>query len=171
MRNHPVAHILVGMRCQPWRPTLIANVAGWLVACGRAADSRQGSESGIDSTRRTELRTLVADDQERRGEIPRAVAPNDPVFLKPLLAGDSVRTARLKASDVAMLADRVLVRSGKPQRYGNSFETRDGRLVAHPIEDPAGLDARRAAVGLPPMADSVQLLAAAYKQPVEWPPR
>lgn len=223
VHNHPVTRILEGMPSQCWRTTVIAITAGTLLACRPAADRREAGESGIDSTLRAELLTLVAEDQDRREEIPQAIARNDSVFLKRLMAGDSARTARLKAiidehgwpgadkvgadgasaawlllqhspdsalqermlpvlereaaagrleaRDVATLTDRVLVRSGKPQRYGSSFEIRDGRMVAHPIEDLAGLDARRAAVGLPPMAEYVKLLADAYKQPVEWPPR
>lgn len=197
--------------------------AASLLACHPAADRRMARDSGIDSTLRAELLSLVAEDQDRREEIPQALARNDSVFLKGLLAADSARTARLKAiidehgwpgpdkvgsdganaawlilqhspdsalqermlpvleqeaaagrlpaSDVAMLTDRVLVRSGKPQRYGNSFEFKDGRLVSNPIEDIEGLDARRAAVGLPPMTEYVKMLAEEFKTPVVWPPR
>jgi hypothetical protein len=74
-------------------------------------------------------------------------------------------------NDVALLTDRVLVRSGQPQRYGSSFSMVDGRLVADPIEDEQNVDARRAEIGLPPMADYAVLLADAYKLPVEWPRR
>jgi hypothetical protein len=80
-------------------------------------------------------------------------------------------TGEIRQADVALLTDRVLVHSGKPQRYGNSFSIKDGRLVADPIEDIGGLDARRAALGLPTMAEYVRQLAEAYKVPVEWPPK
>ena len=72
--------------------------------------------------------------------------------------------------DVAMLTDRVLVREGRPQRYGSSFSMHDGRLVPDPIEDLAGLEARRAAVGLPTMAEYVRMLGELYRVPVTWPP-
>lgn len=42
---------------------------------------------------------------------------------------------------------------------------KDGRLVLYPVEDSAGLDARRAAVGLMPMAQYVEMLRAMYKAP------
>ena len=80
------------------------------------------------------------------------------------------RAGELTPSSVAMLTDRVLVRAGRAQRYGSSFEVVDGRLVAHRIEDIAGLDARRASVGLAPMAEYVRKLGEVYKLPVEWPP-
>lgn len=80
------------------------------------------------------------------------------------------RAGAIPFSDVAMLTDRVLVRSGRPQRFGSSFAVTDGRLVAHPIADVARVDERRAAYGLPPMREYVQRLAQAYGLPVEWPP-
>jgi len=76
----------------------------------------------------------------------------------------------LPAADVAMLTDRVLVQAGRPQRYGSSFRVVGGRLVADPIDDPAGLEARRRAVGMPAMADYARLLGEMYKLPVDWPP-
>jgi hypothetical protein len=44
-------------------------------------------------------------------------------------------------------------------------------LVPDPIEDIGGLDARRAAIGLPTMGEYVRQLAEAYKMPMEWPPK
>ena len=75
----------------------------------------------------------------------------------------------LSPAEVAMLTDRVLVKTGRPQRYGTSFTERAGRLVADSIADRAGLEARRAAKGMPPMADYVRMLGALYGLPVEWP--
>lgn len=75
----------------------------------------------------------------------------------------------LSPAEVAMMTDRVLVKTGRPQRYGTSFTERDGRLVADSIEDRAGLEARRAAKGMPPMADYARMLGELYGLPVEWP--
>lgn len=77
----------------------------------------------------------------------------------------------LPPADVALLTDRILVHRGQPQRYGSQFDMEDGRLVPAPVQDLQGLDARRASVGLPPMAEYVRLLAAHTKLPVVWPPR
>jgi hypothetical protein len=88
-----------------------------------------------------------------------------PTLERAALAGDISR------GDVAALTDRVLVHNGKPQRYGNSFSIRNGRLVPDPIEDIRGLDARRAALGLLPMREYVQKMSEAYNMPVDWPPR
>jgi hypothetical protein len=88
-----------------------------------------------------------------------------PVLERAAAAGEMSRT------EVTLLTDRVLVHRGKPQRYGNSFSFKDGRLVADPIEDIGGLDARRAALGLPTMREYVRQLGEMYKTPVEWPPK
>jgi hypothetical protein len=86
-----------------------------------------------------------------------------PVLERAAEAGD------VRRQDVALLTDRVLVRSGRAQRYGNSFSIIGGRLIADPIEDEGNVDARRAAVGLPPMAEYAKLLAESNGLPVEWP--
>jgi hypothetical protein len=80
-------------------------------------------------------------------------------------------SGELPQADVALLTDRILVHRGQPQRYGSQFDMADGRLVPATVEDVAGLDARRARVGLPPMAEYVRLLAKQTKLPVVWPPR
>ena len=86
----------------------------------------------------------------------------------PILEG-AAEAGEVRRSEVALLTDRVLVRSGRPQRYGSAFSIVDGRLVADPIDDEEHVDARRAAVGLPPMADYVKLLSELNGLPVEWP--
>lgn len=76
----------------------------------------------------------------------------------------------MRRADVAMLEDRVLVREGRPQRYGNSFSLREGRLVPDPIDDLPGLERRRAGIGLPAMAEYVRVMGETYGMPVTWPP-
>ena len=57
------------------------------------------------------------------------------------------------AVSVAYLTDRVLVNEGKPQRYGTQMTMQGDQIVPKPIEDAEHVDARRASVGLPPMAE------------------
>jgi hypothetical protein len=83
------------------------------------------------------------------------------------LAADSGEVSK---GEIAMLTDRVLLRSGKRQRYGTGFSLQGGRMVLDSVETLDGLDARRAAVGLPPMAEYAKKLAEVYKLPVVWPP-
>lgn len=56
-------------------------------------------------------------------------------------------------SDLATLQDRILANAGKPQLYGTQLKLAagDSALVFDSIADPAQLDRRRAAAGLPPL--------------------
>jgi hypothetical protein len=71
---------------------------------------------------------------------------------------------------VALFTDRLLVHRGAEQRFGSQFQVVDDRLLPHPVEDLSRLDERRAAMGLPPMAEYVRFLGEAYQLPVVWPP-
>jgi len=97
----------------------------------------------------------------------------DTAFRRRLLPqlDSAVARGELPARDMATMTDRMLIESGKPQRYGTSFAIVGGRLVAHPLEDTLHLDERRAAVGLPPMAEHVVLMRDVYKLPVDWQPK
>jgi hypothetical protein len=81
-------------------------------------------------------------------------------MLPPLEAAAAAGEAA--AADVAMLTDRVRTHEGRPQLYGTQFRIVEGALEAYPIEDPDSLDARRARVGLLPMAEYIRLLASTY---------
>ena len=71
----------------------------------------------------------------------------------PLLR-EATAAGEARPTDLPLLEDRVLMQEGKPQRYGSQL-TRgpDGRPELWPIEDPEHVDARRAEVGLEPLAD------------------
>jgi hypothetical protein len=73
-----------------------------------------------------------------------------------LLEG-AVRSGDASARDLAYLTDRVRVAEGRPQVYGTQLDY-DGRGCASPkpSEEPAQVDARRASVGLEPVAQYVQ---------------
>lgn len=59
-----------------------------------------------------------------------------------------------RRSDLAMLEDRILTRQGKKQIYGTQLRLNQTtqRMELYPIEDEENVDARRAAVGLEPLA-------------------
>ena len=64
----------------------------------------------------------------------------------------------------AMLEDRIRMFEGRPQLYGSQLKPdADGNLQPYMIEDPEGVDERRRAVGLEPLAER---LARAKPQPV-----
>lgn len=58
---------------------------------------------------------------------------------------------------LAMLEDRVRTFSGLPQVYGTQFDWDErGEMRPRPIEDEAHVDERRAAIGLPPLAEKLR---------------
>lgn len=75
------------------------------------------------------------------------------------------RAGEASGQEVALLTDRVLKAEGQPQRYGTQFDIKDGQLVLYPIADPAGVDARRAELGLMPLATYRQMLERMYVAP------
>ena len=71
----------------------------------------------------------------------------------------------------AMLEDRIRSFEGRPQLYGTQFDwDAAGELSSLPIEDVAGLEERRLAVGLGPLADEVVARRRAAAEGPEQPP-
>jgi Family of unknown function (DUF6624) len=78
----------------------------------------------------------------------------------PLLQ-DAVARGEASPVDLAYLLDRVLMHRGEPQGYGTQCQVRDGVLELWTVRDRAGLDERRAALGLAPeAANRARLLSA-----------
>jgi len=70
------------------------------------------------------------------------------------LLADAVGRGDAAQRDLAYLTDRVRMNEGREQVYGTQIaEVKDGNGVPWPVEDPSNLDARRAAVGLPPFEE------------------
>ena len=62
--------------------------------------------------------------------------------------------------NLTLLYDRVMLRQGKPQRWGNGAQCVDGKVVVQePVEDPEHLDERRAEKHLLPMDQYLALMA------------
>lgn len=76
----------------------------------------------------------------------------------------------ISPSQYSGFVDRLLVDQGKPQIYGSNFETKEGKLVMSPVEDPKKLDERRKSLGLPPIAEYAKILKEFYKLEVIVPP-
>jgi hypothetical protein len=65
-----------------------------------------------------------------------------------------------------MLEDRILMKEGRKQIYGTqvySGPETGGKLQLYPIEDEAHVDERRAAVGMPPLAEYLRAFGLDYK--------
>jgi hypothetical protein len=69
---------------------------------------------------------------------------------------------KIDGSTLALVIDKELVSEGKLQRYGTQFKLVDGEMAMFGVEDPDGLDARRAKVFLPPMDVYRHMLAQMY---------
>lgn len=77
-----------------------------------------------------------------------------PLLEAAVAAGEAV------AADLALLTDRIAMFRGRPQRYGPQVTGMNGVRAFHPIEDVAAVDARRAEVGLEPLAGYVERVGA-----------
>ena len=76
-----------------------------------------------------------------------------PVMRRGLERLRSLPPGEVDPIQVAMLEDRVRCFSGLQQIYGTQFDWNDrGEMRPRPIEDEAHVDARRAVIGLPPLA-------------------
>ena len=80
-----------------------------------------------------------------------------PLMERAVAAGD------VRAQDYALLVDRVAVARGRPQVYGSQAEVVGGRIVFKPIADSAYVDARRARLGLSPLAAYARTLDSVYR--------
>jgi hypothetical protein len=92
----------------------------------------------------------------------------DPEFQEQALEllRDAVAAGDASPGNLAYLEDRVAVAQGRPQLYGTQMGCRKkGPVPATPIEDPAGLDERRAEAGLPPHAEYVEEMAEVCAMP------
>ena len=143
---------------------------------GQSFDSTFAARmAAVDSANTTWLKGVV----ERQGwpgrSLVGAEASKDAFLIVQHAVQDSAFQARALAlmergvpggevagSDVAMLADRVAVHRGQPQRYGTQAKLLNGRIVLDPIADSAHVDQRRAAIGLPPLREYVRLLDSMY---------
>jgi uncharacterized protein DUF6624 len=70
------------------------------------------------------------------------------------LIKEAVAQKEARESDLAMLEDRILTREGKSQIYGTQvrLNQKTELMELYPIENEESVDARRAAVGLEPLA-------------------
>jgi len=68
---------------------------------------------------------------------------------------EAVKDGKARGSSLALLEDRVAMRNGKEQIYGSQInrDKATGEFFVFPVVDPENIDARRAEVGLGPIAD------------------
>lgn len=138
------------------------------------SDRLSGDGDGTDQERTERLAEIIAEHGwpayslvgEEAEDAAWAIAQHsdhDPEFqrlaLRHLRA--AVEAGDASPGNLAYLTDRIAVGAGQPQEYGTQIGCgEDGPAPATPIRDEAGVDARRAEVGLPPLADYYAELAA-----------
>ncbi|MGW1279601.1 DUF6624 domain-containing protein [Streptomyces tsukubensis] len=81
------------------------------------------------------------------------------------LLGGAIVRGEATIQQWAHLHDRCAVNAGDPQRYGTQYVLGPDGPEPAPVEDPDQLDTRRAAVGLPPYAQT----RAALRRRLGWP--
>ncbi len=80
----------------------------------------------------------------------------------------SVEEGESKASDMAMMQDRILMREGKKQIYGSQVVfNKTGGQEFYPIEDEKNVNIRRKKVGLQPIEDYAKYFGIDYKLPTQ----
>jgi hypothetical protein len=84
----------------------------------------------------------------------------------PLLKA-AVAKGEARPDHAAMMEDGILMKEGKKQVYGTALQTDDVTkgLQLWPIENEEEVDARRASVGLPPMAEFFKVIGMTYTPP------
>ncbi|NLP82453.1 hypothetical protein HF576_01175 [Microbacterium sp. CFH 90308] len=132
-----------------------------------SGDGGAGGSGGTDQERTERLAEILAEHGwpsyslvgEEAEDAAWAIAQHsdhDPEFqrlaLRHLRA--AVEAGDASPGNLAYLTDRIAVGAGRPQEYGTQIGCgEDGPAPATPIRDEAGVDARRAEVGLAPLAD------------------
>lgn len=87
------------------------------------------------------------------------VQHNWPLQERVLARAAALPPGEISPEKLGMLEDRVLAHQGRPQRFGTQFTAGpDGVFRFVPVSDTTGLDARRSAAGMPPLAQYVCLL-------------
>ncbi len=94
-------------------------------------------------------------------------ADADAAFQHEVLEGllPLVERGEVSSREFALLTDRVLVNTGKPQRYGSQLAAVNGRWEPKPMEAPEQVDQRRAALGQMPLADYICVAARMFPPP------
>ncbi len=81
------------------------------------------------------------------------------------------RAGDLEGQHIALMTDRILMNDGQPQVYGTQFRAvPGGRMGLVPIRDAAHVDQRRAAMGMPPLAEYLKVACDEMQVCVEPPP-
>jgi hypothetical protein len=109
-------------------------------------------------------RDVVGEDGARAAFLLVQHADHDTAFQAAMLPSieAAFRRGQATGQSVALLTDRLAVARHEPQVYGSQTTMTDGRMTFAPIADSAGVDARRARMGLPPLNEYRRVLDSVY---------
>jgi hypothetical protein len=111
------------------------------------------TQVGDDGVAATFLLVQHASDKTVQSQVLQQLAPR-------------VKTGQISGDQFALLTDRVLAEQGKPQIYGTQLKgVEGGELALAPIAAPENVDQRRQELGMPPLADYLCVVKAAYAAP------
>jgi hypothetical protein len=80
-------------------------------------------------------------------------------------------SGEVNQSELAMLQDRLLAHNGQPQKYATQLKPVTGDVMEfYPIDSVSRVDARRAAVGLPPMPVYLCMMQGFEGRSAKYPP-
>ncbi len=139
----------------------------------------RGTIQRIDRENREELRAMIRQfgwpGRSLVGELAAHAAwlvaqhaDEDPAFQKQCLdLMESARAGEVSRHDLAFLTDRVLLASGKKQKYGTQFVQAGGRFAPQPMDDLKKVEARRRKIGLPTLAQYARELQGLHLNPPE----
>jgi Family of unknown function (DUF6624)/Sulfotransferase family len=113
-------------------------------------------------------RSMVGDEAAGSAWLLAQHADRDPAAQRRFWQCLEAAVARHEASpaDLARLTDRVLLASGQKQIYGTQLAAHAGRYVATRLRMPRSVDARRAAVGLEPLAKEIESMTSRRVPPL-----
>ena len=190
-----VVLLVAAQGCQGARqpsPAVLANARQELESRGRSdqeiregfgiggrIDSAQGAAMArIDSVNTAWLKDYVAQwGWPTRAQVGREAvgaaflivqhAVHDTAFMRAMLPAIEVsyRRGDLDGGAVAMLADRLEVKAGRPQIYGTQLSLHGGRWVLDPIADSARVDERRRKLGLRSLAEYLRAVDSVLRAP------
>jgi hypothetical protein len=81
---------------------------------------------------------------------------------------DAVADGQADPAQLAMAEDEIRTQEGLPQIYGTNVTSGpDGVPKLYPIEEPASVDERRTAVGLPPLDEYLRQLEEIIGRPIQ----
>ena len=96
---------------------------------------------------------------------------NESIHAEALRLMQSLPPGEVQTSAMAMLEDRLLALSGKPQKYATQLKPMvESAVEFYPIDSIARVDARRSAVGLPPISVYLCMMTAFTGRPIKYPP-